>query len=274
MLRALSSLFVCVCARRKKNGIDERERNDDGKETTVYVGKIPSEITNQQITSILKTCGNLSEWKRTRDIEPPDYKYKPFGFATFETLEGVLAAMRVLDGMQLYENVDEQLKARTETLLLNVNQATKIAAEKFNEERREKGLGEKDGEEDYERKRKIEKIMKGEMMDPAEDEDADAGEFSEEKELEDKDEEDIQSGAKRATTTTTTTTKSSQEKLRTASMLTNQISTNKSTSAEGRKRKPPAPKQPERCNTKTEKSVERVVDNIRTKGIIISRRNL
>ncbi|CAL6359394.1 unnamed protein product [Bathycoccus prasinos] len=164
-----------------------------GKETTVYVGKIPSEITNQQITSILKTCGNLSEWKRTRDIEPPDYKYKPFGFATFETLEGVLAAMRVLDGMQLYENVDEQLKARTETLLLNVNQATKIAAEKFNEERREKGLGEKDGEEDYERKRKIEKIMKGEMMDPAEDEDV-AGEFSEEKELEDKDEEDIQIG--------------------------------------------------------------------------------
>ena len=212
-----------------------RGKETTGKETTVYVGKIPSEITNQQITSILKTCGNLSEWKRTRDIEPPDYKYKPFGFATFETLEGVLAAMRVLDGMQLYENVDEQLKARTETLLLNVNQATKIAAEKFNEERREKGLGEKDGEEDYERKRKIEKIMKGEMMDPAEDEDVDAGEFSEEKELEDKDEEDIQSGAKRATTTTTTTTKSSQEKLRTASMLTNQISTNKSTSAGGTK---------------------------------------
>ena len=38
---------------------------------------------------------------------------------------------------------------------------------------------------------KFEKIMKGEMMDPAEDEDVDAGEFSEEKELEDKDEEDI-----------------------------------------------------------------------------------
>ena len=219
-----------------------RGKETTGKETTVYVGKIPSEITNQQITSILKTCGNLSEWKRTRDIEPPDYKYKPFGFATFETLEGVLAAMRVLDGMQLYENVDEQLKARTETLLLNVNQATKIAAEKFNEERREKGLGEKDGEEDYERKRKIEKIMKGEMMDPAEDEDVDAGEFSEEKELEDKDEEDIQSGAKRATTTTTTTTKSSQEKLRTASMLTNQISTNKSTSAGGTKTETTGPK--------------------------------
>ena len=111
-----------------------------GKETTVYVGKIPSEITNQQITSILKTCGNLSEWKRTRDIEPPDYKYKPFGFATFETLEGVLAAMRALDGMQLYENVDEQLKARTETLLLNVNQATKIAAEQKEKKKAKKQL--------------------------------------------------------------------------------------------------------------------------------------
>ena len=45
-------------------------------------------------------------------------------------------------------------------LLLNVNQATKMAAEKFNAEREEKGLGAKDGEEDYERKKKIEKIMK------------------------------------------------------------------------------------------------------------------
>ena len=219
----------------------EQQQEHRGKETTIYVGKIPTEITNNQIKSILKTCGNLSEWKRTRDIEAP-YRYKPFGFATFESLEGVLAAMRVLDGMQLYENVDEQMKARTETLLLNVNQATKMAAEKFNAERQEKGLGAKDGEEDYERKRKIEKIMKGEM-DDAEDEDededekkkkakkddevVDAGEFS--------DEEETRSGAKRATTTTTTTTKSSQEKLRTASMLTNQISTNKSTSEGGTK---------------------------------------
>ena len=219
----------------------EQQQEHRGKETTIYVGKIPTEITNNQIKSILKTCGNLSEWKRTRDIEAP-YRYKPFGFATFESLEGVLAAMRVLDGMQLYENVDEQMKARTETLLLNVNQATKMAAEKFNAERQEKGLGAKDGEEDYERKRKIEKIMKGEM-DDAEDDDededekkkkakkddevVDAGEFS--------DEEETRSGAKRATTTTTTTTKSSQEKLRTASMLTNQISTNKSTSEGGTK---------------------------------------
>ena len=215
----------------------------NGKETTIYVGKIPSEISNERIQSILKTCGNLTEWKRTRDIEAP-FRYKPFGFATFETLEGVLAAMRVLDGMQLYENVDDAMKARTETLLLNVNQATKMAAEKFNAEREEKGLGAKDGEEDYERKRKIEKIMKGEM-DVDEDDDEkekktkkdkiDAAEFSEE------DEEEIKSGAKRVTatitttTTTTTTTKSSQEKLRTTSVLTNQISTNKSTSEGGTK---------------------------------------
>ena len=235
--------FVKTTKEEEEENAKSHRHKTNGKETTIYVGKIPSEISNERIQSILKTCGNLTEWKRTRDIEAP-FRYKPFGFATFETLEGVLAAMRVLDGMQLYENVDDAMKARTETLLLNVNQATKMAAEKFNAEREEKGLGAKDGEEDYERKRKIEKIMKGEM-DVDEDDDEkekktkkdkiDAAEFSEE------DEEEIKSGAKRVTatitttTTTTTTTKSSQEKLRTTSVLTNQISTNKSTSEGGTK---------------------------------------
>ena len=241
-----NNAFVKTTTKEEEEEETHHRRNrttTNGKETTIYVGKIPSEISNERIQSILKTCGNLTEWKRTRDIEAP-FRYKPFGFATFETLEGVLAAMRVLDGMQLYENVDDAMKARTETLLLNVNQATKMAAEKFNAEREEKGLGAKDGEEDYERKRKIEKIMKGEM-DVDEDDDEkekktkkdkiDAAEFSEE------DEEEIKSGAKRVTatitttTTTTTTTKSSQEKLRTTSVLTNQISTNKSTSEGGTK---------------------------------------
>ena len=72
--------------------------------------KFHRKISNERIQSILKTCGNLTEWKRTRDIEAP-FRYKPFGFATFETLEGVLAAMRVLDRMQLYENVDDAMKA-------------------------------------------------------------------------------------------------------------------------------------------------------------------
>ena len=76
-----------------------------------------------------------------------------------------------------------------------------MAAEKFNAEREEKGLGAKDGEEDYERKKKIEKIMKGEM-DVGEDErreekktkkdKIDAAEFSEE------DEEEIKKWSKKS----------------------------------------------------------------------------
>ena len=51
--RAFLSLRVCVCARRKKNGIDERERNDDGKRNDGVRGENP--IGNHEPTDYVDT---------------------------------------------------------------------------------------------------------------------------------------------------------------------------------------------------------------------------
>ena len=52
VLCALSSLFVCVCVLRKKNGSDERERND-GKRNDSVRGENP--IGNHEPTDYVDT---------------------------------------------------------------------------------------------------------------------------------------------------------------------------------------------------------------------------
>ena len=202
-------------------------------ETNVYVGKIPESISDAQIQKILKTCGKLKQWKRTSAVGKTK-EFKKFGFATFLDLEGVLAAMRVLDGMQLFSGVDDERALRNEQLLLNVNQATKKAAEKYNEERG--GVQERDEEEDRKRRELIKEIVRneGNVDDDDDDDDAknvDALEFSAD-DRDDDDYEEIGSKIGIVPTTTTTTTKSSQEKIRnamtTVSVLPSHMSTNKS----------------------------------------------
>ena len=92
--------------------------------TTVYVGKIPAGVADSLVRELLNVCGAVKSWKRVMD--PESNTPKRFGFCEFADAEGVLTAMRVLDGFRVSD--DE--------LLLNVNQATKAYVESYKSTRR------------------------------------------------------------------------------------------------------------------------------------------
>ena len=91
--------------------------------TTVYVGKIPPNVDDALVRKLLDACGEVRSWKRVMD--PENDTPKRFGFCEFADAEGVLRAMRILDGFPV----------AGEELLLNVNQATKAYVEGYTEKR-------------------------------------------------------------------------------------------------------------------------------------------
>ncbi|XP_031386173.1 RNA-binding protein 25 isoform X2 [Punica granatum] len=82
-------------------------------QTTIYIGKIAPTADNDFMLSLLKLCGPVKSWKRAQD--PTDGTLKRFGFCEFESAEGVLRALRLLNKL----NIDGQ------ELVLNLNEATK-----------------------------------------------------------------------------------------------------------------------------------------------------
>ncbi|CAA2982190.1 RNA-binding protein 25 [Olea europaea subsp. europaea] len=82
-------------------------------QTTVYVGKISTTVENDFILSLLQLCGTVKSWKRPQN--PTNGTLKGYGFCEFESAEGVLRALRLLNKL----SVDGQ------ELMLNVNQATR-----------------------------------------------------------------------------------------------------------------------------------------------------
>ncbi|XP_024988163.1 RNA-binding protein 25 isoform X3 [Cynara cardunculus var. scolymus] len=73
----------------------------------VYVGKIASTVDNDFMLSLLQLCGPVKSWKRVQDTGG----FKGFGFCEFESPEGVLRALRMLnklsiDGQELMLNFD------------------------------------------------------------------------------------------------------------------------------------------------------------------------
>ncbi|CAA0814143.1 splicing factor PWI domain-containing protein / RNA recognition motif (RRM)-containing protein [Striga hermonthica] len=93
-------------------------------QTTVYVGKISSTVDNEFILSLLKLCGPVKNWKRPQD---PTGTLKGFGFCEFESAEGVLRALRLLNKL----SIDGQ------ELMLNVNQTTRKYLERYVEKKTE-----------------------------------------------------------------------------------------------------------------------------------------
>ena len=93
---------------------------DQPQSTTVYVGKIPTRMDDPLVRRLLEICGPVRSWKRV--LDPNTGVPKRFGFCEFDAPEGVLRAMRSLDGYPLGDG---------ETLLLNVNQATKASVEAY-----------------------------------------------------------------------------------------------------------------------------------------------
>ncbi|KAI8339040.1 hypothetical protein BC941DRAFT_421950 [Chlamydoabsidia padenii] len=75
---------------------------DRNKLNTLFVGAIPSGVTDEWIEHLLKTCGILLEWKRVKDQAGNP---KGFGFATYHGPDSVLRALRVLGGEENYEGV-------------------------------------------------------------------------------------------------------------------------------------------------------------------------
>ncbi|KAH6809572.1 hypothetical protein C2S51_027355 [Perilla frutescens var. frutescens] len=90
--------------------------------TTVYVGKISSTVENDFMSSLLQLCGPVKNWKRPQD---PTGTLKGFGFCEFESAEGVLRALRLLN----------KLRVDGQELMLNVNQTTRKYLERYVEKK-------------------------------------------------------------------------------------------------------------------------------------------
>ncbi|XP_059316530.1 RNA-binding motif protein 25 isoform X2 [Lycium ferocissimum] len=103
-------------------------------QTTVYVGKISSTAENELMLSLLELCGPVKSWKRAQD--PTNGSLKGFGFCEFESAEGVLRALRLLNKL----NIDGQ------DLMLNVNQATRDYLERYVEKKAESSKNPKESE--------------------------------------------------------------------------------------------------------------------------------
>eukprot|EP00252_Welwitschia_mirabilis_P023953 TRINITY_DN691_c0_g1_i1.p1 TRINITY_DN691_c0_g1~~TRINITY_DN691_c0_g1_i1.p1 ORF type:complete len:855 (+),score=279.07 TRINITY_DN691_c0_g1_i1:214-2778(+) len=88
-------------------------------QTTVYVGKIAPTVDNEFLLSILELCGPIKSWKRAQD--PTNGMPKGFGFCEFESADGVLRALRLLNKFNLEGS----------ELVLNVNQATREYLERY-----------------------------------------------------------------------------------------------------------------------------------------------
>ena len=113
--------------------------------TTVYVGKIPPSVDDALVRKLLDACGEVRSWKRVMD--PENNTPKRFGFCEFADAEGVLRAMRILDGFPV----------ANEELLLNVNQATKAYVEGYAEKRT--ATAEEDASVDAERRAVLESAV-------------------------------------------------------------------------------------------------------------------
>ncbi|KAJ9563806.1 hypothetical protein OSB04_008966 [Centaurea solstitialis] len=89
----------------------------------VYVGKIASTVDNDFMLSLLQLCGPVKSWKRVQDTGG----FKGFGFCEFESPEGVLRALRMLNKL----SIDGQ------ELMLNFNQATKDYLKSYVEKKKD-----------------------------------------------------------------------------------------------------------------------------------------
>ncbi|KAH8582253.1 RNA-binding domain [Cryptosporidium sp. chipmunk genotype I] len=67
--------------------------------TTVYVGRIPAQVTNTHIRKLLSECGTILRWSRQED--PTTKKLSSFGLCEFDSPEGVINAVNVLNGVKI-----------------------------------------------------------------------------------------------------------------------------------------------------------------------------
>ncbi|CAI4222860.1 unnamed protein product [Auanema sp. JU1783] len=66
--------------------------------TTVFIGNISEKCTNEFMQQMLQECGTVTNWKR---IQGSNGKFQAFGFCDYESPEGTLRALRVLNDFQI-----------------------------------------------------------------------------------------------------------------------------------------------------------------------------
>jgi RNA recognition motif-containing protein len=64
----------------------------------LYIGRLPKGTSDELVERLLRYCGDLKSWKRSKDAsgEP-----KAFGFAEFDNLEAVFAVLKLLNNAAL-----------------------------------------------------------------------------------------------------------------------------------------------------------------------------
>ncbi|GAM27320.1 hypothetical protein SAMD00019534_104950 [Acytostelium subglobosum LB1] len=65
---------------------------------SIYVGKIPETLDDGFIRKLIGLCGKVVKWNRASDTSG---KLKGFGFCEYDSPEGVLRALRLLNNLQL-----------------------------------------------------------------------------------------------------------------------------------------------------------------------------
>lgn len=80
---------------------DDEPRTKTQRSTKVYIGKIPSGISDYFMEQLFLRCGPINTWTRCLDSSG---KPMPYGFIEFQTVEGMLRCLRLLNGMQLLGN--------------------------------------------------------------------------------------------------------------------------------------------------------------------------
>eukprot|EP00199_Chlamydomonas_sp_CCMP681_P001147 CAMPEP_0119104138 /NCGR_PEP_ID=MMETSP1180-20130426/2429_1 /TAXON_ID=3052 ORGANISM="Chlamydomonas cf sp, Strain CCMP681" /NCGR_SAMPLE_ID=MMETSP1180 /ASSEMBLY_ACC=CAM_ASM_000741 /LENGTH=774 /DNA_ID=CAMNT_0007088819 /DNA_START=12 /DNA_END=2336 /DNA_ORIENTATION=- len=93
------------------------------KSTMVSVGKIAPSVDSKAMLQLLESVGSVKSWKRAED---PETKVpKGFGFCEYQDVEGVLRAIRLLDG----------LKVDGQELVIKGNSATQRYVEQHEQEK-------------------------------------------------------------------------------------------------------------------------------------------
>ena len=222
----------------------------DAPALTVYVGKIPPTANDVAFRRALeRACGcALVDWRRARE---PDggtnggERWKRFGFATFADVRGVLACVRVVDGLECETKDGERGR-----LTCNMNAATKAATERALATEPQVG---RDAREDARRARAFARVMRGE---DAEDEEGEIS--SDDGDGGDNDRATGNVSSEDTTTTTTTTA--------TATVTTTNAMPAGGVVIHGLPPPPPEPLAPKRLEVERSATPESVADGPTTSG--------
>ena len=109
-----------------------------GRKTTAFVGNIPDGINDELLEQLLGACGTVLSWKRVKDAANMP---KSFGFCDFFDCDGLMRALRLLDGVALISG---------RKLIVKVDDQTKAFLKQFEEALRGDGVEQTSAEVDQE----------------------------------------------------------------------------------------------------------------------------